>query len=830
MIENWNVKGHPFHEMTQFPQWVVWKLLQYPGDKKPRKVPYNPVTHTMASTVDPTTWSSYEQAVAVAASYSGVGFVFNEMDPFFFADVDGAILENGEWNERALQVKHLFTGCAFEKSQSLTGYHIFGKADIVEKGRNQSGLELYTRDRFCAMTGIEAEGDSNMDANASYHDFTDNYFTKESGGGAINYQDGLKDGPLNGKGFNGSDADLLKKMKKGLKKSEIMTMIGKTPNCPIDAMYNLDVKVLAAHYPNSDGGKDKQTGELQPYDYTRADGGLLMTLAWWTDSDEERMRRLYCLSELDRPDVSEKGYRKLKYGIKSAVSKNAGASFGTFESNVLEAPAPIAGEAPLAPPPPVSVAGQVRAIAKSAKVMPHTGQIDWFKDCVYVKKQKAVYIPEIIEDDDKKTQQSGCLQNKEEFNNNSNYNGWSFQMETADGWTNDPWDAFVKSRVINRHQVEDVIFDPTVGSGSIVKRDGLLYVNTYAPDRGVCSIPGNIDIFLDHIKRLLPHGDDGEILISYMAACIQYPGVKFMWAPFIQGTPGNGKSILGTIVSRAIGRKFVAKPKKNDIKSDFNGWLDQKLLILIEDFGQKNSHDFCEPLKSMITDGEDFMIQKKKQDQRPVDIFCNFMFMSNFQDAMYVDEDDRRICILFTDQQCKEDIIKDGVKAHDLHIWLTKENGYAKMTDFLETYDIPDKFNPATDCFSRPMTTSWAKCFLASAGEMGEEIKDLVDEGRFGFHEEIVSYTSAKSFLGDKTRFNKGISLSNDIKRSLRSLGYIKFRKLNNKIEGKNHTLWVKPDSHIHYIKSDAEVKNYFLKLNAALDLDTLLPPAPLKT
>src|SRR5262245_21926239 len=54
-------------------QWITWRDEMRPGRTKPTKNPYNPRTGRFASSTDPQSWSSFEQALAVVAQYDGVG-------------------------------------------------------------------------------------------------------------------------------------------------------------------------------------------------------------------------------------------------------------------------------------------------------------------------------------------------------------------------------------------------------------------------------------------------------------------------------------------------------------------------------------------------------------------------------------------------------------------------------------------------------------------------------------------------------------------------------------------------------------------------------------
>lgn len=139
------------HEMRTFKQWCCWQLV--PTDSgKPTKLPYDPKQNKLASVTDPSTWGTFEQAVAAKNfyNYSGIGFVLTRNDPYAFIDLDDT---NGD--SEALQRQQLifneFDSYA-ERSPSGRGLHIIIRASLPS-GRKRSYVELYSADRYMTMTG-----------------------------------------------------------------------------------------------------------------------------------------------------------------------------------------------------------------------------------------------------------------------------------------------------------------------------------------------------------------------------------------------------------------------------------------------------------------------------------------------------------------------------------------------------------------------------------------------------------------------------------------------------------------------------------------------------
>src|SRR5215218_7106943 len=77
--------------MRALRQFVCWRYEERDG--KETKVPYSPLTGERASSTNPASWTSYEEAVAAyrERNYGGIGFVFTKGDPYCGVDLDGCL-------------------------------------------------------------------------------------------------------------------------------------------------------------------------------------------------------------------------------------------------------------------------------------------------------------------------------------------------------------------------------------------------------------------------------------------------------------------------------------------------------------------------------------------------------------------------------------------------------------------------------------------------------------------------------------------------------------------------------------------------------------------
>lgn len=146
-------------ELRALPQWVVWKREVRGG--KPTKIPHQ-VDGSLASSTDPSTWASFEEAVRAAPRFNGIGFVFSPDDPYVGIDFDDCRLGGHLHPIVAATIAQLdsFT----EISPSGKGLHVLVRADLnghlnrTSKTPWGGSFEVYSQDRYFTISGQHHEG------------------------------------------------------------------------------------------------------------------------------------------------------------------------------------------------------------------------------------------------------------------------------------------------------------------------------------------------------------------------------------------------------------------------------------------------------------------------------------------------------------------------------------------------------------------------------------------------------------------------------------------------------------------------------------------------
>lgn len=659
-------------------QWITWQSVPDPAGGKPRKVPTDWRTGKAADAHDPAIWTDY----ATAAAHGPVGFVFTKDDPFWFLDIDGAY-QSGAWSPMALELCAQFQGAAVEVSVSGTGLHIIGVGTAPRhKTRNQvHGLEFYTEARFMAL-GTGAVGNAMTDHTSALAKLVADHFTpgaeSEAPAAWTSGPDAAWNGPID-------DTDLLRR---AMQSKSTAAAFG--ARASFADLWDANEPVLKGAYPDAN----------RPYDASSADAALAQHLAFWTGKDCDRIVRLMWHSKLARAKWTDHA-AYLSMTVSQAVGK---------QRDVLRDP--IAA--------PVAATVSQAVDHKGGWLMPEDMKTV-FTGCCWVMDTNTIQMPD------------GSSLNEARFN--IVCGGVTYCLDrSASKPAKHAWAAFTDSRDVKFPKVHSTSFDPSQPPGAIWKRAGKDYVNAYVPVN-VESKKGNAKPFLDHLIKLLPDARDREIILAYMAAVVQHPGVKFQWCPLIQGAEGNGKSLLSRCVGEAVGEPYSHWPVANEIAEKFNGWIENKIFIGVEDiYLPESKSDVIEILKPMITQDR-LEIRGMGREKVTRRICANFILNSNHKDAIRKTRNDRRFAIFYTAQQSEADIVKCGMGDGyfiPLYNWLRRE-GYAIVTDYLKNYAIPDALNPAVGCQRAPKSSSYNEALEASTGRMEQEIQHAIEQEQIGF-------------------------------------------------------------------------------------------------
>ena len=245
--------------------------------------------------------------------------------------------------------------------------------------------------------------------------------------------------------------------------------------------------------------------------------------------------------------------------------------------------------------------------------------------------------------------------------------------------------------------VENSMYVPKFAD--IFNHNGLDYINLYARPELKLVDEGTTDIverIKGHIAHMLPDEGEREIVVNYLAHNVQRPGEKIQWSIVLQGVQGDGKSLLAEMMQHVMGFANVRLLNVQTLESSFTGWSVGQCMTFIEELKLDNyrKYEILNNLKPYITN-DVIECTKKGKDPQVVVNTTNYFALTNFKDALPIDDNDRRWCILFSQWQSGEALkawMADGNQDYYSNLYTNMRENIGEIASWLLNHKIPASF------------------------------------------------------------------------------------------------------------------------------------------
>ena len=242
------------------------------------------------------------------------------------------------------------------------------------------------------------------------------------------------------------------------------------------------------------------------------------------------------------------------------------------------------------------------------------------------------------------------------------------------------------------NKVDSVTFLP--GGPEIIEGHDGRRLNRWRP-RDFAPAAGSARPFLDHIAYLFD-GDGTAIgfVLDWLAHLVQKPAVKLSSTLLLTGGQGTGKNALADMVAELVGRHNAVTINASDLYSNFNDWICQAHLVVVEEMACTGDRAATARLKSYVTAGEVLVNPKGLPAYRSAN-HANFILLSNDDDAASLDPGDRRYFVWRSKAQPRPSRYYARLKA-----WFSA-GGAARVLGYLQSRDL-SRFDP----YARPPATA----------------------------------------------------------------------------------------------------------------------------
>lgn len=298
-----------------------------------------------------------------------------------------------------------------------------------------------------------------------------------------------------------------------------------------------------------------------------------------------------------------------------------------------------------------------------------------------------------------------------------------------------------------------VVFDPTSDSPAIDFENVPYFVNMFrktkymlSPDKPVDAVgfgtAHKLSADCPRIYTLIKHVlGDGELEFEYFINWIAYvfqtrKKAKTAWV--LGGVPGTGKGLFYSRVLRPLfGTEHVPMRALQSIEEHFNLYMRTSLFLIVDEFHMASSSlgamKIADKLKNQITE-ETITIRAMRTNQIEVLNYTNFIFLTNRNDAVKIENGDRRYNIPPRQER----------KLEEAHPMLLQEldridDELPRMAGYLATFKVNERM--VHTCIDNGAKTTMRTVSMTIVEEFAEALK----HGNLLFFSDILDINTANA-------------------------------------------------------------------------------------
>lgn len=267
--------------------------------------------------------------------------------------------------------------------------------------------------------------------------------------------------------------------------------------------------------------------------------------------------------------------------------------------------------------------------------------------------------------------------------------------------------------------------------GEVFTHEGVDYFNTYRPNQLSRVEAGEVaERVKRHVAHLLPDESEQQLLINYLAHNVQHPGVKIQWAIILQGVQGDGKSFFAEMMRHVLGFGNCNIIGAEALDEKYTAFAEGRCMVFIEELKLDNyrKYETINKLKPYITNTV-VSVRKMYQDTYEALNTTNYIALTNFKDALPIDDSDRRYCVLFSQWQGRE-ALEAFIKEHPTYypdLYEAMRQAPGEILDWLMSIKIPDSFYAAKRA---PATAAKVMMQDLHRGDDWDAVADAIDKFR----------------------------------------------------------------------------------------------------
>lgn len=157
-----------------------------------------------------------------------------------------------------------------------------------------------------------------------------------------------------------------------------------------------------------------------------------------------------------------------------------------------------------------------------------------------------------------------------------------------------------------------------------------------------------VEPYINHIKHLCRNEvATYDYILNWLSWIFQNPHKKTTVALLIYSrTQGVGKNIAFDIIQKLLKKYYLKVSNTSNLVDKFNSYQQNKILAVCDEINAR-TRDIADELKDIITRNE-LKIEYKGKNSYFINDYCNYIFTTNNENVIKIDNTDRRMMIIHT--------------------------------------------------------------------------------------------------------------------------------------------------------------------------------------
>jgi len=385
--------------------------------------------------------------------------------------------------------------------------------------------------------------------------------------------------------------------------------------------------------------------------------------------------------------------------------------------------------------------------------------------------------------------------------------------------------------------VESTVFRPDVYNPTdpFLKEGNKLYLNDYKPEGieplGPDQCP-DYDYFISLFMKLVSHLNNGtqeyiDWLLDFLATTVQQPGRKIRHIPFYASKVKRfGKGTLFNTMKKIHGKNHAILINTSNALDRGKTFLHRKTLVLVDEIFLKGNYQQLQLLmnqfKHLATE-EEHNVRTLYQDYRTIYTTTNFLFYSNFPDALSFDDKEGRYFFI----ECLGGRLEDSFYSDYWDALDPKDKTGSELAHCVKHFLLNRKIRTYQDLtpqekadnvkvFDPDGTALLTEYFYEACKRSGTESKrlcrQLIKEKDTPFANDIIAIGEIHKYLVKEYNLKENINYLAD---ALTDLDCIRLGECKHKQSDKHPTLWIirNKDRYISFTNGQI-ADNYWLPLD----------------